>query len=51
MNFYTIFQRAQLFQRFRPLQRRPLPFYKSQKRFTPESINALVPKKQEAVVP
>src|SRR5437773_3717424 len=50
MNRYTIFQCAQLLERFSALQRTRFPFYKLEQCVAPESINALVTKKQRAPV-
>ena len=44
MNIYTIFQSAQLLQRFCALQRAPFPFHKLQERVAPESVDALMTK-------
>ena len=41
MNLYTIFQRAQLLERFGALQRRRFPFHKLQERLAPKTVNAL----------
>src|SRR5438309_11455959 len=50
MNRYTIFQCAQLLERFSALQRTWFPSHKLKQRPAPESINALVTKKQRAPV-
>src|SRR5262249_18232715 len=44
MNFYTIFQGAQLFQRLRALQRTGLPFYKLEEYIPPKPVDALMAK-------
>src|ERR1700694_5674980 len=43
MNLYTIFERAQLFERFGALQRGRFPFHELQQRAAPKPVNALVP--------
>jgi hypothetical protein len=43
MNRYTIFERAQLFQRFRTFSLRLFPFHKSKQRVSSEAVNSLMP--------
>src|SRR5437763_14296676 len=43
MNLYTIFESAQLFERFGALQWRRFPPHKIKERFSPKTVNALVP--------
>src|SRR6266508_3369526 len=50
MNLYTIFQCAQLLERFSAFQRTWFPFHKLKQRLTPKSVNALVTEKQRAPV-
>src|SRR6266496_3207515 len=50
MNPYTIFQCAQLLERFSAFQRTWFPSHKLKQRFTPKSVNALVTEKQRAPV-
>jgi hypothetical protein len=50
MNPYTIFKRAQLFERLRLFQRGRFPFYELKERSATKSIDPLVTKKQGAAV-
>src|SRR5438034_1932394 len=43
-NSYSILQRAQLLERFRPLQRRRFPADEAQKKIAPVTVDALVAK-------
>jgi len=51
MNSYTIFQSAQLLERFSSLQRTGLPADKLEQRLAPESINALMTEENRAAAP
>src|SRR5437588_10448219 len=44
MNLYTIFKSAQLFERFRALQRRRFPLHEIKQCFAPQTVNALMAK-------
>ena len=46
MNSYTIFQNAQLLERFRSLQRGGFPTDKLEERFASEPVNALMSEEQ-----
>ena len=48
LNSYSILQRAQLLERFRPFQRRRFPPDEAQEQFARVSVNALVPKIRDA---
>src|SRR6188472_3640983 len=50
MNSYTIFQCAQLFERFSAFQRTWFPSYKLQQRLAAKPVNSLVTKKQAPAV-
>ena len=43
MNFYTIFQRAQLLETFSALQRGRFPSHKLEKRIATKTVNTLMP--------
>ena len=49
MNLYTIFQCAQLFERFTAFQRTWFPSHKLEQHLAPESINALMAEQGRAV--
>jgi len=50
MNSYTIFQNAQLLERFRSLQRGGFPTDKLEERFAAEAVDALMSKEQRALL-